>query len=237
MFHREGLGFLTFYENGYPALAEVWRLATVDVWGRLGLVAVAGLALHMAWRATGGGGFRYGRGDLLVLAACMSAMAVYVALYLRLPHEAGYLIPIVPFVILLATLTLPRRLALGFALVLIASPFASFGASGIYEGPVITDSAVRQRAVDFARRARAALDRLEPGALVVAGSHQPSILGLADEPIRRDVSVVYFADSGELARRAEDARPIYYLRGMDQYEEAVMGIRLDDYGARELAIE
>lgn len=233
-----GAGFLIFYESGYPDLADVWQLGTVEVWGRIGLLAVTGVTFHVAFQMLGPARFRYNRSDLLVLSSCLVAIIGYAMLYLRLPHESGYLIPIVPFVILLATKTLGWRLAPAFALLLIASPFVSFGTTGLYEGPVITDSWARERARDFAARARERLGSLEPGALVVVGSHQPSIIGI--EPAGRvgaDVSVVYFAEAEDLRRQVQDGRPIYYTHGMDAFEAKVMGIRLQDYGARELVID
>ena len=94
VFDRYGWGFLTFYDSVSPSPGVIAKRATLDVWGAIGALALCGLALA---RALG----ERGRGRAGPQAAWGLAVAVCGVAYLRLPHDAGYWIPAVPFVLLL----------------------------------------------------------------------------------------------------------------------------------------
>ena len=97
---RYGQKFLTYADAAGAGSPEaILRRGTLGVWGTFGCIALA-WALVTALAAP-----RQFRGAVQVSmrraisAACLSVIALYVVAYLKLPHEAGYLIPIVPFAI------------------------------------------------------------------------------------------------------------------------------------------
>src|SRR5262245_55405908 len=129
--------------------------------------------------------------------AALLAIALELVLYLRLPHDEGYLLPAVPFTLLLAAAWAPRRWFLAACAGAIVSPFL-FGVDVeppkkgvptptrsplavarpvgsrriVFEplrGPVLRDHAKRVRARAIVDRVVAARATLPPGACLFAG--------------------------------------------------------------------
>jgi hypothetical protein len=132
-----------------------------------------------------------------VLAACGAAIACEAVLYLRLPHDEGYLIPAVPFVLVLLARVAPRRTRRLCLAALVASPFVlgvdaeppkkgvapathsawvlRQGAGGraavldVLRGPLLLDHGKRVRAAQVCSAALEGRARLAPRHYVVAG--------------------------------------------------------------------
>ncbi|MDH4158053.1 MAG: hypothetical protein OEW00_12345, partial [candidate division Zixibacteria bacterium] len=174
---KYGWDFLTFVDPSYPDALRIIRMATVQVWGRIGLSVILAALLGMAfWR----GVFTERTGDsrlwLLSPTPWLLAIGVYYIIFLRLPHDAGYLIPTVPFVILLLARYLRRRFFAIVTLALILSCFVSISRSrGICRGSVLYDRATRIENMTFARKALAAADVLPEKSVVVSGWWQRHI--------------------------------------------------------------
>lgn len=103
-----GPGFLTFYD-GRVRLSEMLRAATVGVWGVVGCIAI-GFALIAAF-VLGTRLPRTSANSRLALAS-LTGVALWTVAYVRLPLESAYLIPMIPFVLLLAGLYLRVWVAL-----------------------------------------------------------------------------------------------------------------------------
>jgi hypothetical protein len=120
-----GWSFLSLAEGGYPPLLGIIRVVTVDVWGLVGLIALLIAAVGMARQvlAPRTAGFVDSREEALRCLAWVSALFLLGAIFLRLPHEAGYLIPALPFVLLLLGRFLQMTVFKIVCGVLILSPF------------------------------------------------------------------------------------------------------------------
>ena len=126
---KYGFGFLSFHQTpAYPDLVTVLSRATLHVWGLVGLLAIAAGVLATVvgrWSrpAVPPRPLAASRPPLL---AALAAVVLYAAAYLRLPLEAGYLLPAVPFVLLLLGRLLAhqmfRRVCIGMCL----SPFIGY---------------------------------------------------------------------------------------------------------------
>ncbi|MGH7726058.1 MAG: hypothetical protein ACREOU_11585 [Candidatus Eiseniibacteriota bacterium] len=122
-----GPAFLRFYDLGYPSPALLLKKATVDLWGWIGTAGI-GVALVLALLARRPGGAqvtdiaRPARG---VMAACGLGLVLFVVAYLRLPYKPAYLLPAVPFALLLLGLVPPstRRGLQVAAFALVLSPW------------------------------------------------------------------------------------------------------------------
>ncbi len=112
-----GPGFLRFYDGRLP-LRLALHFATVEVWGLPGLAGLGVAAVALIRR-----GLRRlppaPRGYRL---ACAVGAGLYGLLYLRLPLEAAYLIPAVPFVVGWLGLALPQRAFRVVCVLLLLSP-------------------------------------------------------------------------------------------------------------------
>jgi hypothetical protein len=93
-FSSYGWGALTFYDSKVPPPLVIAMRASVGVWGVIGTLALCGLALARTFG-------RPASSRLGPEVAWWLAFAVCGIAYLRLPHDAGYWIPAVPFVLLL----------------------------------------------------------------------------------------------------------------------------------------
>ena len=128
VYARYGWGFLKYAAAPEP-LPIVIGQATVGVWGGLGMLAIGVLLL---WRVVGS---LYGRSlsreqtalpERLSRAQTLcfwSAGGLVILLYLRLPHESGYLIPLIPFVLIGLSAILPRPHFRWLCFALMVSPF------------------------------------------------------------------------------------------------------------------
>ncbi len=99
-----GTAFLRYYDLGYPSLPLILKKATVDLWGWTGCAAIglAGVLAALRRRPPRNGVERAVHPGARVLrAAWITGLAVFLVMYLRLPYKSAYLLPAVPFALLL----------------------------------------------------------------------------------------------------------------------------------------
>lgn len=275
-----GFGFLSYYEPhqathsaveflagmfrpGPPSIPLVFVLgqATVLVFG---IVGTAGLAAAVAIAA---GARLFGQrlepelaGGLPrpVLVACGLSVLLVCALYLRLPHDEGYLIPALPFLMILLASALPRAAFRTAAFALVISPFL-FGAdlvppkkglvplsrsaaclrrtiSGqqlvvdVLRGPVIQDHDKRVRAQMILDAAFPLFEALPDSSLLIAGT-------LAGPVFLRHWRDPEFADVVPLKvieERIGAGKHVYYLPDLPERTMRIYGYDLTRTGATPL---
>ena len=183
VWRRYGLDFFAFYDNGsYPPLDVVYARALPLVWGSLGIAAL--LAVLCAAPLY----YRHARRNFdeprtrHAVAMAMLAIALYLTAYLRLPDEAGYLVPAVPFVLLVIALLTPAWASGALAVTLIVSPWVGFdhGAPTLdgrptLEGLIVEDHLVRESQQRQTRAVIDAVARLPGRAAIVCGWVLPRI--------------------------------------------------------------
>jgi hypothetical protein len=239
-----GWEFLTFADNPrYPEALLVTRRATEGVWGRLGMVAlVLAGAGRLLWPRPPAPCVAARRAFLpcQLLGAWGLAVALYVAAFLRLPHQSGYLIPIVPFTLLLLASFLPRALYRSVCVSLILSSFVTLGWHGIQQGPVFLDQQVRQENIRFARALIKTIEGLPEGSAVVVGWYLPMIEALAgtregSPGLLSGSRLLYLADKHTLDTLSRRGIRIYYLAEASELNALRHGVDLHAYGATRLA--
>lgn len=231
---RYGLRMLSFYEHGRPPLRDVFVTGTVGVWGTLGVLAfalpVAALAFcGAACRARLLGGPRR------ELAVFGMATALYLLAYLRLPHEAGYLMPVVPFVLLAIGLIMPPAAATVFFILLSLAPFFTIGRSGVHAGQILQD---RNNRLGQARQTAAliaAAARTPAPAAIIAGEDLPAILTALGSDRQGPHRYVYLVGTrGEYDALCEAGRRVYVLPRAQLSNVANYGLDLVQCGAAPL---
>ena len=141
-FRSCGAGFFTFVE-GRAGLSKIAWLFTEGVWGLVGLLAIlAAVFAPRSWEKSDARAIPDGV-PASHLAGWIIGIIIYAALFFRLPVESGYLIPIVPFVILLLGRTRGARLFRLACIGLVVSPFV-FGVSRLGSAPGWADIALAQ---------------------------------------------------------------------------------------------
>ena len=159
-------------------------------------------------------------------------LALY--LFIRLPHEAGYLIPALPFVLLLLARGLPRAVFVGLCVALIASPFllgvytpgrpnspqpsrlaieAPVGQKLVVDltlGPIFADHQARKAAAAYVDRVLAAGARLPDRSVVAAGNWLPWII-LSRPSGQKAPEYVLWLTPAEVTDRLRAGWNVYYL--------------------------
>lgn len=120
---RYGRGFFTYYPSNEPFTAII-KNCTTEVWGFIGVVAVAGALLSLAFPAWRRGESTFlTRPTRLHLFVWVSLILFYAVEFFNLPLESGYLIPTLPFALLLFAYLLPRKTFRFLCIALLFSPF------------------------------------------------------------------------------------------------------------------
>ena|SRR6218665_2396141 len=100
-----GTSFFMYYDQfPYPPASKVFYKMIIGVWGIIGVVALAAMLLLAVLKKQ-----KQERGSLFdvsldkkVIIASVTLIILYCISYFRLPQKSGYMIPVIPFVILLA---------------------------------------------------------------------------------------------------------------------------------------
>lgn len=236
VFLQYGLSSFRFYDTASPPVAEVCRRAALDVWGTFGaaiiVLAVAGIALFPGWFTPDHD--RRNRTRSLILRSSWVAIALYAVAFLRLPVEAGYLIPVVPFVLLILAFNLKRRLFMALCLVMLVSPFASFGRSGnvfgLRAGPLLLQQDKRTKGYEYVDSIITACNALPERSVIVVAWWQPHVLALQDEDQLGDRGLVYFLDEQRLQYWLERDYAVFYVRDVADHNLRKFGVDLEAVG-------
>jgi hypothetical protein len=232
---RYGLSFWTFIERGSSA-EEVLGRASTALWGRLG---VAAIVLSLAWWV-----FRMvfrrpsvrplGVERRTVVLVCIVSIALYVIAFVRLPHVPAYLIPAMPFVLLLLAILLERPVFRVVCIAVALSSFAIVGRSGLSAGPIFEDHRYRIEAMDYTKRIVEIGRTLTRRTIVVAGKWAPKIEVYVPEGRSGPVQYVYLVNDKELRGYQEQGFDVYFLPGQRSYNFNRYGVDLPARGVKPL---
>ena len=202
VYMKYGFGFFTFSDGNTPLVA-ILRTATIEVWGVVGLLAIiAATAVAIAQRKRiqqeNSISPTIPRGWII---SWTVAVGIYVIAFLRLPGEAGYLIPVLPFLFLLLGRYSSRRNFVVTCIAVVSSSFLigidsidrpwsvspskfsvilSTGgrklAADLLQGPIINDRLRRLRRMEFVARVISFAEREQNRSVIVAGVWLPQIV-------------------------------------------------------------
>ena len=254
---EQGLRFLRFSQGPYPGFLRLAQDTTLELWGTIGGIALA-LAFAIALFRRRGRTVLPASPGLIVSA--LVAIALYLAAFLRLPDEPAYLIPIVPFVIvLLARLARPGLFAAA-CVCLIVSPFIlDLGRpesepklrpgeialpSGHpvliirpAEGALFVDRSQRATGMRNAERILAAAAGTRKPSVVVVSSWLPQLDVMARGTLPEGVRLTYFVRAGEADSLLRGGTSIYYVPGSETTNLYYEHVDLPARGAHPLQYE
>jgi hypothetical protein len=236
-----------------PDLAPVHRTAlatairgTFDVWGVLGVLAIGGALVatiavaivrgrRAAYDASG-----YGK----VIAMCAVTLVVYAAVYLRAPLDASYLIPALPFALLLLA-RVPRQAFAVVCAALIISPFV-FTLTDVAAGPRTHRSVIVRGRIFIDRNRRlGAMRTIHQIESACRDMHQPSVLvagwykpwlDVLDGGHVGQCAVVLSVTPEELAGYQADGVDVWVVPKVKDYVEHMTGVDLDPPNAQQLDV-
>ncbi|MCB0037016.1 MAG: hypothetical protein KDE51_23460 [Anaerolineales bacterium] len=233
-----GLGFASFYDS-YPPLLWVIYSASIVVWGTIGVLALL-LAIFIQVIKLKSNLFpylmvHYTKEKLLVIAS-LSAIILYLIAFLRLPHDGGYLIPLIPFVILLLSRFLTRPLYIFVCIAVILSSFLITVEKNkiTIMGPIFNDHQERLEKSVYAERYLSVTKNLDQKSLIVAGPWMPQMTALMPPDQTEFVELAYLIEEQTLQSYIDQGFQIYYLAGQRELIRDTYGFDLEEKGARPL---
>lgn len=253
-----GSAFLTYYDVPYPPIPKVLYKLSIETWGTvglLGLIISVGL-LFLPDRITRKK-FLFPRSvNEKYVVAWLVAIDLYIIAFLKLPMESGYLIPIIPFILLVMGKYLYTRAFSFLAISLIASPFVctispaerldaatpsaasfAFRSSGenlefdFLKGPVFSYKSRRQNGIRFSERILQSTDTVAQLSVLVSGRWYNELYYLSGDPDTLGVELEsYLTEAAAVHYYAKGYR-IYYLPKQEYYNRIMKGVDLSVYGA------
>ena len=189
-------------------------MITLGVWGEVG---VLGLAIG----AVAALGAMVSKGPVLVetaegavpsrLATWVVGVAIGVGAFLIQPIETGFLVPYVPWLLLLLAALVPRRVFVTVCLLVIVSPFVGFSDPEPPRGPVLAAHAERGVWEDYAQAALAAVEPVPDGAVVIAGHFAEELEARSDRETWERLEFNRFISGVRLQEHIDAGSDLYYL--------------------------
>lgn len=237
--NRYGLGFLTFSEHSsYPPIIEVIYWFTVGVWGCLGSFLIVLLlgTLPIYWKHFKTEILNYNNRFVLII--CSVALLLYIVAFLRLPYNSGYLVPIVPFLLLFAGVCIPRKVLVALCIGLLVSSFVvHVKLSGFsLAGPIFHDHWKRRNSIIIVDNIISQVQEISHKAVVVVGTMLPIIEWKLGSNIRGTKKYVYMLTKYELDKYQAQGYKLYYVEGQDKYSWQRHSVDLSKKGAQILTI-
>ena len=211
-------GYLfTVWDYGYPKLHTILFMFSVQVWGFVGALSIGGvLAYHLVCAIRS----PLERPSYHFVAPSVCAILIYTIVFLKLPHEPGYLIPIVPFVILLLSDLLSEKMFAVTCVCIIGSSAVSGTHQKLRIAGDVTDSSVSMsvtiRGIDLV------LDLLY-GPVLYDAIRRRATINMVDRVVelsRTDTAKVVYV-TGELLAQIDH-------RGLDSENRAIFEKTLDE---------
>jgi hypothetical protein len=254
-----GSGFFSYYNVPYPPVPKVLYKISIETWGVIGLAGIiisTGL-LFLPDRITSKR-FLFPRSvNERFVIAWLVAIDLYVIAFLKLPMEAGYLIPVVPFVIMIYGKYLYRKAFIFFCTMLIASAFLctispeerfdaatpspasfTFTAGGedlvfdLLKGPVLSYQTRRKNGIMFVDGLLSSLDTVSSRSVMVAGRWYNQLNVQAGDTSKLNIVVRDYLSESEALFYYAKGYEIYYLPKQDYYNKIMRNVDLEVYNAR-----
>lgn len=246
-FMTYGTRFLSAYEFGRVPWIYVVKGATRDVWGVIGTVAVA-LSVLVAL-------VRVRSVPSRELLAILAAVVLTGAIYLRLPHDGAYLLPVVPFTLLFVTRALgkPGAISLTFLLAIsalffnvvqpdhprmqIRFPMPWYPPQSIVEsdGPLLHE---RERRADLIQTRDLVLERSEglpSSATIMVYELLPAIQWMQPDVV--GPKFVHLLPAASLEQARQSGRPVFATEDAWDNEWQIYRVHPEQFGVRPLSSE
>ncbi|MBK5285109.1 MAG: hypothetical protein JJE25_06870 [Bacteroidia bacterium] len=258
-----GTAFFTFYDlSGYPTIPKVLYKFLLGVWGMSGCIALAyGVAMLLFSSPLKARRYLFPKtvNEKHVI-AWLVAVDLTIIVFLRLPYEAGYLIPIIPFTILVFGKYLHDKAFIFFSILLIISPWL-LGISttdkpdspepssasvqlnifsvpvniDLFRGPVRMDYEGRKATVAFADSVIHESQFISDTSVIICGWWSSKILyryaQLPESEKNKKLTWGHYLDKNELIDYVQNRYNIFYLPMQDSLEKKLYGLDIKYFGA------
>ncbi len=259
VFMTYGISFFTYYNVPYPSVAKVLYKFFIETWGVIGfigLVISTGL-LFLPNRITERK-FLFPRAvNEKYVISWLVAIDLYIIAFLKLPMESGYLIPIIPFVILIFGKYLYDTAFVFLCAMLIVSPLVctisprerfdavtpsavsfDFRMAGenlyfdVLKGPVLSYESRRKNGVEFTDKLLSSFDTMQEKSVVVAGKWYNQLTVRCKDVSKLKTTLHDYLSEEEAVFYYAKGYRIYYLPKQDYYNKIMRNTDLEIYKAQ-----
>ncbi len=231
---KYGTGFVDYAKLPYPPWRTILDRGIVNVWGKIAIVALVSATILTVLRrffvlVKRSRSIRIPDSDIT---ACLMTIIIYWILFLWLPIDSGYLIPTLPFMILLFSVYFSRNLLIILCMSFLISPFVDIDRYGLHPGPIIQDHFLREKGVKFAREIVHKSNSLDQEALIVAGYWLPKIQTIIPGSSSSEVRFTYSLDAQQASEALEKGIHVYFLPNIRQHNQSATGVDLVEFGGK-----
>jgi hypothetical protein len=258
VFLEYGLDFFTYYNVPYPSIPKVLYKFSFEVWGVVGFVGlILATGLFFLPDRITAKKFLFPRSvNEKFVIAWLLAIDLYIIAFLKLPMESGYLIPIIPFVILIFGRYLYNRAFVFLCIMLILSSFVctisprerydavtpskatfEFSAGGeklyfdLFQGPVVSYEKRRENGILFVNDLLSSTDTINQKAVMVAGRWYNQMVVQCADTSKLKIDLRSYLSEEEALYYYAKGYQIYYLPKQDYYNKIMRNIDLEIYKA------
>jgi hypothetical protein len=258
VFMRYGMSFLTYYDIPYPSIPEVLFKFSAGVWGVIGFlgIIIATCLLLLPIRSSSKNYLFPRSVNEKFVVSWLIAIDLYIIAFLKLPMEEGYLIPIIPFVILIFGKYLYDRAFTFLCITLIISPLVTsitpenrgdpsahspfaFNFEVGHEhlvfdpliGPVFAYQSRREKAMEFTSHVLEVSDSIKNKTLIIAGRWYTQLMVRQPESSSQNVKFIDYINTPKLLKYSEDGYQLFYLPLQDHDNFLKYGIDVKAFGA------
>jgi hypothetical protein len=261
---KYGIGFFTYYDAPYPSIPKVLYKFTFEVWGIVGLLGLL-ISTGLLFLPNTGRARKYlfpRSVNEKYVVAWLVAIDLYIIAFLKLPMESGYLVPMVPFVILIFGKYLFEKAFTFFAIALIASPLIagiapagktdSPGASPLAMtvsvsgenllvdpviGPVFSYQSRRINAMKFTEQFLQSLNTIHNKTFFICGRWYTQVALSEEDVSNASLRFTDYADRETIRDLISKGYDIYYLPEQDYFNEVKYGYDVKSFGALPFTVE
>jgi hypothetical protein len=234
---RYGTGFFTCTTADHSDWRTVFIRATEEVWGWPGIAGLIIAGCAAAWTLARASRANFKVSFSLYSTAWIAGIAVSLPVFIALPHQASYLLPLTPFVILLLARHTPRPAFLVFCGLSIASSFIEFGPGGLHLGAILQDHRERIALGKSLNRFLAVASNLPGKNTFVLGEMEPKILNLTADTAHPSIRYANLLFAQDVIDAHREGAVIWVTPITRIANFQFNGIDLAKYGARNFIAE
>lgn len=250
-----GSDFFMYYDQfPYPPITKVLYKYSIGAFGLLGLISIAyskGIVFYKKWIAREAISHNIPASHLI---AWVIIFVLYTISYFRLPQKSGYVIPIIPFIVMGMSAFLSRKHFIVACAGLILSSFffsinltdkirgaestdaaIKFTVSGQeifidpFSGPVLSDLSKRKLKMNFTQKIIDTTTTLQNKTAIIAGWWYNEIMvELIDKNKNPNVSFEPYIDKSRIENYLYNGYSIYYLPEQNLYNDQMFGLNYTD---------
>lgn len=243
-FYVYGSEFFTYYEYfPYPPFLKNVYKGTVGAWGLPGMAAVA-LAVAVSFLNWKKMKHEQREKYMPILIMCGMSILLYTYSFLKIPQKSAFVLPMIPFIFIIFSIFLSRKMMMAFAGAMIissffvginlddplrgskASPLAFRTKIGttpvsvdLLSGMVIADDTKRNQKIKYAKNITKKLGSTKEKTVIIAGWWQNELNYFALKNPNTNVSYLYYVDENQLRDSILTGNKIYYLPEQDFYND------------------